>query len=115
MAQQRPTALTRAQVKEAERLLADMGYWTGAVDGLLDATTRAALISFQKWEGRSVSGQLTIDELEAIRIAASPKAREDGYEHVEVDLDRQVLLLVDNDGKVRVLPVSTGNGKEFFY
>jgi len=109
------TSLTRAQVKEAERRLVDMGYWSGAVDGLLDATTRAALISFQKWEGRTVTGQLTIDELEAIRAAATPKAREDGYEHVEVDLDRQVLLLVAGDGRVRVLPVSTGNGKEFSY
>jgi len=114
-AQQRRTALTRAQVKEAERTLADLGYWTGAIDGVPDATTRAALISFQKWEGRPVTGQLTIDELEAIRTAASPKPREDGYEHVEVDLDRQVLLLVGDDGQVRVLPVSTGNGKEFFY
>jgi cell wall hydrolase len=113
-AQQR-ASLTRAQVKEAERRLTDMGYWTGAVDGLLDAATRAALVSFQKWESRSVTGQLTIDELEAIRTAATPKARDEGYEHVEVDLDRQVLLLVDDDGKVRVLPVSTGNGKEFFY
>jgi N-acetylmuramoyl-L-alanine amidase len=109
------TALTRTQVKEAERRLADMGYWTGTVDGLLDPATRAALLSFQKWEGRAVSGVLTIDEFEAIRTATSPKAREDGYEHVEVDLDRQVLLLVEDDAKVRVLPVSTGNGKEFFY
>jgi lipoprotein-anchoring transpeptidase ErfK/SrfK len=109
------TALTRTQVKEAERRLADMGYWTGTVDGLLDPATRAALVSFQKWEGRAVSGVLTTDELEAIRTATSPKAREDGYEHVEVDLDRQVLLLVEDDAKVRVLPVSTGNGKEFFY
>jgi peptidoglycan hydrolase-like protein with peptidoglycan-binding domain len=109
------TSLTHAQVKEAERRLVDLGYWSGAVDGLLDATTRAALISFQKWEGRTVTGQLTIDELEAIQAAATPKAREDGYEHVEVDLDRQVLLLVAGDGKVRVLPVSTGNGKEFSY
>ena len=114
-AKERRTSLTRAQVKEAERRFADMGYWTGAVDGLLDAATRAALVSFQKWEGRSVTGQLTIDELEAIRTAATPKARDEGYEHVEVDLDRQVLLLVDDDGKARVLPVSTGNGKEFFY
>jgi len=114
-AQQQRTSLTRAQVKEAERRLTDLGYWTGAVDGLLDAATRAALVSFQKWESRSVTGQLTIDELEAIRTAATPKARDEGYEHVEVDLDRQVLLLVDDDGKVRVLPVSTGNGKEFFY
>jgi hypothetical protein len=52
-------------------------------------------------------------ELEAICASASPKAREHGYEHVEVDLDRQVLLIIDDEGGVRVLPVSTGSGKPF--
>lgn len=114
-ARQRRVSLTRAQAKEAEQRLADMGYWTGPVDGLVDPATRAALIAFQKWESRPVTGQLTSDELEAIRTGQSPKAREEGYEHVEVDLDRQVLLIVNEDGKVRMLPVSTGNGKEFSY
>jgi peptidoglycan hydrolase-like protein with peptidoglycan-binding domain len=106
-------SLTRAQTREVERRLSDLGYWTGVVDGLFDPATRSALIAFQKWEGRSITGQLTLDELEAIRTSAAPKAREPGYEHVEVDLDRQVLLLVNEEGGVRVLPVSTGNGNSF--
>lgn len=108
-------SLSRAQTREAEQRLADMGYWTGAVDGVFDSASRSALSAFQKWEGRAVTGKLTTDELEAIRRGAAPKAREPGYEHVEVDLDRQVLMIVDEDGAARVLPVSTGNGKEFFY
>lgn len=107
------TAQSRAQIKEAERRLSDMGYWTGVVDGLFDPATRSALITFQKWEGRTITGRLTLDELEAIRASALPKARELGYSHVEVDLDRQVLLIVNDDGEVRVLPVSSGNDKPF--
>jgi peptidoglycan hydrolase-like protein with peptidoglycan-binding domain len=107
------SSLTRAQTRAAERQLADLGYWTGAIDGVFDAATRSALIAFQKWEGRPVNGALSLDELEAIRNSTSPKAREVGYEHVEVDLDRQVLLLVNAEGSVRLLPVSTGNDKEF--
>ena len=107
------TSLTRAETREAERRLSDMGYWTGAVDGLFDPATRSALIAYQKWESRPVTGQLTLDELEAIRASTSPKAREPGYGHVEVDLDRQVLLLVNDDGRVRVLPISSGSGKPF--
>ena len=42
-----------------------------------------------------------------------PKAREPGYAHVEVDLDRQVLLVVNDDSRVRVLPISSGSGKPF--
>ncbi|HUS10923.1 MAG TPA: L,D-transpeptidase family protein [Pyrinomonadaceae bacterium] len=106
-------SLTRAQTRGAERRLSEMGYWTGAVDGLFDAATGLALIAYQKWEGRPITGKLTLDELEAIRNSGPPKAREPGYGHVEVDLDRQVLLIVNDDGGVRVLPISSGSGKPF--
>ena len=105
--------LTRAQRVEAERRLSELGYWTGPVDGRLDEATRSALIAFQKWEGRAIDGKLTLAELEAIRSAAPPKARDLGYEHVEVDVERQVLMLVTEEGGVRVLPVSTGSDKPF--
>lgn len=111
-AQQR-ISLTRAETKDAERRLSDLGYWAGAVDGVFDTVSQSALIAFQKWEGRRVTGQLTLAEVEAIRNSASPKARDVGYAHVEVDLDRQVLMVVTDEGNVRVLPVSTGNGKPF--
>ena len=114
------TTWTKTQIRDAERRLFEMGYWTGAIDGVFDPATRAALIAFQKWEGRPVSGKLTIDELEAIRISADlkhkeawPNAREVGYTHAEVDLDRQVMLIVNEAGGVRALPVSTGSGKPF--
>lgn len=71
--QKLPAPLTRAQTKEAERRLSDMGYWTGAVDGLFDPATQSALIAFQKWEGRQVTGQLTIAQLEAIERAPPQK------------------------------------------
>jgi N-acetylmuramoyl-L-alanine amidase len=104
----------RTEAKEAERRLREMGYWTGPVDGTIDGATRAALIAFQKMEGRKITGRLSRSELEAIRNATSPQAMELGYKHVEVDLDRQVLLIVDDEGTVvRILPVSTGSGKRY--
>lgn len=106
-------SLSRAEIKNAEQHLSDAGFWTGTIDGVFDAGSRAALIAFQKWHGREVTGQLTIDELDVIRTSSRPGARELGYEHVEVDLDRQVLMLVADNGRVRVLPTSTGNGKAF--
>jgi hypothetical protein len=109
----RKTLLTRAQISEAERRLTELGYWAGPVDGRLDEGTASALIAFQKWEGREITGKLTIRELEAIRNGVAPKPRELGYEHVEVDVDRQLLMLVNEQGAVKVLPVSTGNDKQF--
>jgi hypothetical protein len=106
-------SLSRAQTIEAETLLSELGYWTGPVDGRLDEGTTSALIAFQKWEGRGITGKLTLQELEAIRNAMPPKARDLGYAHVEVDVDRQVLMLIDEEGGVKVLPVSTGSDKPF--
>jgi len=112
-AQQKRVTLTRAEIKQAEGKLSELGYWTGPVDGVLDAATKQALIAFQKWEDRPITGKLTREELEAIRKGTAPQARDLGYEHVEVDIDRQILMLVSDDDRVRVLPVSTGNGKDF--
>ena len=106
-------ALNRVQIKESERRLGELGYWTGAVDGQFDPGSESALIAFQKWEGRTINGKLTLAELEAIRSSSSPKAREVGYPHVEVDLDHQVLLIVNEQGDVKVLPVSTGSNATY--
>ena len=105
---------TRAEAREAERRLSEMGYWTGPVDGVIDGITRTALIAFQKWEDRKITGRLTRSELEAIRDASSPRPRDAGYRHVEIDIDRQVLSVIADDGAiVRIVPVSTGSGRRY--
>lgn len=105
------TSPTRTQIREAERRLNELGYWTGPADGMFDTGSQSALVAFQKWTGRTVTGKLTIDELTAIQDADAPTPRDKGYAHVEVDLDRQLLLLIGEDGSVRVLPVSSGSGE----
>ncbi len=96
--------LSRAELKEAQRRLAEMGYLPGSM----------GLITFQKWEGRKITGRLTRSEFNAIRDANAPQAKDTGYKHVEVDLDRQVLLLTNDEGAVKMmLPVSTGSGKHY--
>lgn len=102
--------LTREQITKAERRLSDLGYWTGPIDGVFDSSSQHALIAFRKIEGRKRTGELTAADLEALRIAIAPQPLETSYAHVEVDLTRQVLMVVDNDGKVtHILPVCTGN------
>ncbi|HSQ24133.1 MAG TPA: L,D-transpeptidase [Pyrinomonadaceae bacterium] len=97
-------ALTRAEMKHADARLAEMGYGKG----------RIALIAFQKYEGRRVTGRLSRADVDRIMNTTAPVAKDAGYKHVEVDLDRQVLLLTDADGVVRkVLPVSTGSNKNY--
>lgn len=106
--------ISRAEVKEAERRLAEMGYGAGRIDGVIDGVTRSALVVFQKWEGRKVTGRLTREDLDAIMRAAAPQPKDSGYKHTEVDLDRQVLLLIDDNGEVqKILPVSSGSNKHY--
>lgn len=96
--------------RQAEQRLWDLGYWAGPVDGKIDSASRQALIAFQKVEGRSRTGNLTSTEFNALMIASRPRPRFDGYGHIEIDLTRQVLFVIDETGTVsRILSVSTGN------
>jgi lipoprotein-anchoring transpeptidase ErfK/SrfK len=107
-------AITATDIREAEQLLSGLGYWTGAIDGKMDTASRNALVAFQKVEGRQTTGLLTRSELEALQNATRPSPIESGYAHVEADLGRQVLFVVDDGGTVtKVLPISSGNGEEF--
>lgn len=115
-AQQSPDKepLTRDEIRLAEARLAELGYWTGPADGDFDSASRHALVAFQKVEGRKRTGVLQRQELAALLIAENPPPRESHYPHVEIDLYRQVLFMVDDQGHTtHILPISSGNG-EFF-
>ena len=96
--------------RQAEQRLSDLGYWTGPIDGKIDSASRQALIAFQKVEGRGLTGNLTSREFNALMIATRPRPRFEGYGHIEIDLARQVLFVIDESGTVsRILSVSSGN------
>lgn len=106
--------ITRTTIADAQRRLTELGYWIAGIDGKWSESSRQGLVAFQKVEGRPRTGRLTVAELQALRGAARPLPREKGFAHVEVDLTRQVLFVVDADGTVsKVLPISSGNGKMF--
>ena len=110
----RRVRVTSQMVGEAQRRLLELGYWIGGADGKWGEASRHGLIAFQKVERRARTGRLTINELQALRTASRPVPRERGFAHVEVDLRRQVLFMVEEDGTVsKILPVSSGNGKPF--
>jgi len=106
--------LSASEISEARELLNQLGYWVDPDAKGNDASLRHALIAFQKIEGRNRTGVLTREELEALRVAREPRSLETGYPHIEVDLHRQVLFVVDVAGApLRILPISSGSG-EFF-
>lgn len=106
--------ITAENIAEARTQLTALGYWLDTNATGLDVSFRHALIAFQKVEGRPRTGKLTTAELTALRGAKSPTPREGATPHIEVDLQRQILLMVNcGDVPLRILPVSTGSG-EFF-
>jgi lipoprotein-anchoring transpeptidase ErfK/SrfK len=106
----------RSSITEAEQILANLGYMVANSDGRIDAITRHAVMAFQKVEGLKRTGVLTPAVLEKLRAASTPTPKYGGPAHVEVDVTRQVLFVVDDEGKVTtIVPVSTGSGEKYFF
>lgn len=107
--------LTKTEIRQAEQWLADLGFWTGPIDGVWDGATRHALVAFQKVQKAKPTGKLTRAEWNALSMAAPPKPLHGQGPHVEVDIARQILFLVDAEGKPgNILPISSGSGKRFY-
>ena len=106
--------ISKEEILAAEERLADLAYWTGTVDGTLDAGSRHALIAFQKVEWRQRTGKLTRAELQALLSANRPLPKYSDSAHVEIDLSRQVLFIVDATGTItHILPVCADNEKSY--
>lgn len=107
--------VTNERLLKIERLLSDLGYWIVKVDGVADDSTRQAILAFQKVESLKRTGSVSQSLFESLQYATRPTARfNPGRPHVEIDISRQVLFLVNQDGTVaRILPVSTGNDRPY--
>ena len=106
--------LSEQGILETRILLDQLGYWVNVDVTGNDVSLRHALIASQKIEGHDRTGVLTVEELESLRDARRPQVLETGYPHIEIDLHRQVLFIVDVPGSdLRILPISSGSG-EFF-
>ena len=110
------TAITNTnQIAEAEQLLSGLGYMVENPDGKFDFMSRHAVMAFQKVEGLKRTGVLTASLLDKMREAATPTAKYDGPAHIEVDIQRQVLFMVNDDGNVTlIVPISSGSGEKYY-
>ena len=102
-------------VKRLEERLATLKYDTGKIDGSFDSTTAFAVMAFQKVHGLPRTGRATDDVVKLLQTAGPPEPMmpTGGGNRVEVDLKRQVLFLYQGGALLRILPVSTGNGKRY--
>jgi lipoprotein-anchoring transpeptidase ErfK/SrfK len=97
-----------------ERLVA-LRYDPGKIDGRYGAGLVSAVMAFQKVSGMPRNGRATPDVLAAVAAATDPTPMlpDGGATRIEVDFKRQVLFFWRDGALLRILPVSTGNGKRY--
>ena len=99
-------------VRSLEQRLADLRVWLPTIDDVYDDDTAHAVVVLQKLAGVTPDGVVGPETLAAIADARVPAARSASGHVVEVDLTRQVMLVVDGGAVSAVLDVSTGaNGR----
>ena len=107
---------TAELVNKAEQHLLEIGYWYGPASDRDAARSRYAILAFQRVARHKQTGKLNAADAQAALAAMRPTPRETGYSHIEVDLQRQVLFVVDQKvGVTLVLPVSSGSGKLYTF
>jgi hypothetical protein len=95
-------------VEALQRRLEQLRYWVGPIDGAYGQLTSQAVMAFEKANGLAPDGVAD----PAVRLALDDPARvrpsRPGPDHAEIDLERQLLLIV-RDGSVRwIFNTSTG-------
>ncbi|MGH9224562.1 MAG: L,D-transpeptidase family protein [Acidimicrobiales bacterium] len=104
------------EVLAIEKELAALHYYVGQVDEAYDGNTRDAVLAFQKVKSLERTGRATDDVVAAINAAKddeAPLIGGGGFKRVEVDRDRQVLFLYENNKVALILNASTGNNARF--
>lgn len=103
-------------VLQLEERLAAQGYLVGELDNLYDGDTAQAVMAFQKVHGLERTGRATTEVTAAVNANPSrpaPLVPAGGFTRVEVDLDRQVLLLYENNALATIVNASTGSNERF--
>ena len=101
-----------SEVLALEQRLVELGYWTATVDDSYDRSTEQAVMAFQKAEALvrdGIAGPATLGALStAVRVVGRSGASDGRV--VEIDLARQLLLIVEDGVVVDAFNTSTGTG-----
>lgn len=102
-----------AEIVALQARLEELGFWHETSDGTYGQLTRQAVMAFQKAEGLGRDGVAGPATLAALTTASRPAPREPAGDHIEIDLARQVLLVVQGGQTTWVLNTSTGSGEAY--
>ena len=97
-----------------QRRLASSGFWLGSIDGRFGRLTQQATWALEKAAGLhrdGIAGSAELRALDVVRRTLRPRTT--AGRAVEVDLGRQLLLVVRDGRVVAVLNTSTGSGETY--
>ncbi|MGH2717046.1 MAG: L,D-transpeptidase family protein, partial [Actinomycetota bacterium] len=95
--------------------LTQLTYLVGPINGAYGANTGYAVTAFQKVEGLPRTGVIDGTTAAALENATIPTATYSSPpNHIEVDIVRQVLLVVSGGQVTTTVAVSTGSGETFY-
>ncbi len=100
-------------VQELQQRLSGLGYWLGELDGHYGQLTRQAVMAFQKAEGIDRDGVAGPETRDRLPKASRPAPRNPQGDRIEVDLKRQLLLVVRGGQVQWAINTSTGNGEAY--
>jgi lipoprotein-anchoring transpeptidase ErfK/SrfK len=107
------TGVKGARVVALQRRLTDLGYWNGKADGTFGGQTQQAVYALQKAAGLTRDGVVGPKTQKALDKGVRPKARSTKGRVIEINLRRQLLMLVDDGTISHVFNTSTGSMEHY--
>lgn len=101
------------RVSALQARLGELGYFIGPPDGHFGPGTQQAVWALQKAAGTARDGVVGPATQAALDAGVRPQARSGSGRVIEIDLDRQLLLAVEDGRVVTVVNASSGNGERF--
>lgn len=98
--------------RDLQQQLVDLGFMApSGRTGLVDTQTSTAVLGFQKWAGLARDGTLGAETITALMRTARPEpGRRAPGRRIEVQLRRQLALLIEANKVVRTVHISSGVG-----
>ncbi|MEV5634079.1 L,D-transpeptidase family protein [Micromonospora tulbaghiae] len=106
---------TGAAVRALQERLDRLGYWVGESDGTFGLLTEQAVYALQKAAGLRPDGVVGARTRAALDDGKRPDARSADGHLAEVDLGRQLLMIVDDGEVSRIFNTSTGTFEHYTY
>ncbi|MFI9488889.1 L,D-transpeptidase family protein [Promicromonospora sp. NPDC052451] len=104
---------TGERVSALQQRLQDLGYFVTSVDGAFGSETQQAVFALQKAGGLYRDGVVGDVTQQAADKGVVPRAQTSSGKVLEIDIDRQLVLAVENGKVVKIINASSGNGETY--